>query len=88
MSSINSVVQVHQQGEEIALGLEDLLMRELRENMNPLSLKELQMKISPKRSVMAITVALSLDRMYRKGQVIKKICGERRAHYVYSARSM
>ena len=69
------------------MGLEDLLLRELQENVNPLSLKELQVKISPTRPVMAITIAVSLDRMYRKGRVTKKMVGERRTHYVYSARS-
>jgi hypothetical protein len=86
VSSIISVIQVHgpRSGEEVALGLEDLLLRELRQNMNPQPLKELQVKISPKRRVMAITLAASLERMCRKGQVIKKMSGEGRAQYVYS----
>jgi predicted DNA-binding transcriptional regulator len=89
MGFINSTARVHsaQPDQDITLGLEDLLLRELQENMNPLSLKELQVKISLMRPVTAITVAASLDRLCRKGRVARKIVGEGRAHYAYSARS-
>jgi predicted transcriptional regulator len=69
----------------IALGLEDLLLRELRGGMSPLSLRELQVKISTTRPVTTIMVAASLNRLCRKGEVTRKMVGEGRAHYVYSA---
>jgi hypothetical protein len=88
-SFINEATQIHspQADLEIALGLEDLLLRELQERINPISLRELQAQISLTRPVKAITVAASLDRLYRKGRVIRRLVGEGRAHYVYSLMS-
>ena len=52
--------------------------------MIPISLKELQVKISFTRPVKAVTVAASLYRLYRKGRVIRTLVG---THYVYSLMS-
>jgi len=82
-----SQVQVVKSDQEVAVRLEDLLLHKLRENMDPLSLKELQVKVSPIRPVTAIAVAASLNRLYKKGQVVKKMVGEARAYYLYSAKS-
>jgi predicted transcriptional regulator len=67
--------------------LEDVLLHVLRENMNPLSLKELQVKVSPRR-VTPIMLAASLNRLCKRGQVVRELVQERegRAHYVYSAK--
>jgi len=65
--------------------LEDLILHVLRENIDPLSLEELQAKVSPTRRVTAIMLAASLNRLCRKGEVVRKLVGEGRAHYVYSA---
>jgi hypothetical protein len=90
VSFINSEAQPdsREPDQEIALGFEDLLLRELRETTNPLSLKELQLKISPTRPVMAIIVAASLDRLCKKGRVVTRLVGEGRQPYVYSAKPM
>jgi predicted DNA-binding transcriptional regulator len=52
-----------------------------------MSLKDLQVQISLTRPVKAITVAASLDRLCRKGRVIRRLVGEGRTHYVYSSMS-
>ena len=72
---------------EIALGLEDLLLRELQERRISMSLKDLQTQISPTRPVKDITVAASLDRLCRKGRVIKRLVVDTHTHYVYSSMS-
>ena len=65
--------------------LEDLLLHVLRETTAPLSLEELQAKVSPTRRVTPIMLAACLNRLCRKGEVVRKLVVERRAHYVYSA---
>jgi len=70
---------------ENAARLEDLLLHKLRENMDPLSLKELQMRISPIRPVTTITVPATLNRLYKKGQVVKKMAGKAPGYCMYTA---
>ena len=70
----------------MAVLLEDLLLHVLRESVGPLSLEELQVKISPTRPITAIMLAASLNRLCRKGEVVRELVGEGRAHYVYSAK--
>jgi predicted transcriptional regulator len=86
LANSGTQVQAVKSDQEIAARLEDLLLHKLRENMDPLSLKELQVKISPIHPVTAITVAASLNRLYKKGQVVKKMVGQARAYYLYSAK--
>jgi predicted transcriptional regulator len=71
----------------MAVLLEDVLLHVLRENMNPLSLKELQVKVSPRR-VTPIMLAASLNRLCRRGHAVRELVRERegRRHYVYSAK--
>ncbi len=69
---------------EIASGLDDLLLHELQERIIPISIKELQAQISLTRPMKVITVAASLDKLYRKGRVIRRLIGDGRTHYVYS----
>jgi hypothetical protein len=78
MSFINNAAQLNslQPDQEIMLGFEDLLLRELRVTTNPLSLKELQVKISPVRPVTAIIVAASLNRLCIKDKVVRKLVGK------------
>ena len=67
--------------------LDDLLLHALREAMSPLSLEELQVKVAPTRpSVTPIMLAASLNRLCKKDKVVRKLVGEGRAHYVYSAK--
>jgi predicted DNA-binding transcriptional regulator len=89
VSFINSEAQLHSPplNQEIALWLDDLLLRELQETTNSLSLKELQMRIPSTGPVTAIMLAASLNRLCRKGKVVRKLVGEGRAHYVYSTKS-
>jgi predicted DNA-binding transcriptional regulator len=69
----------------MAVLLEDVLLHVLRDSMNPLSLKELQVKVLP-RPVTPIMLAASLNRLCRRGEVVKELVGKGRAHYVYSAK--
>jgi len=79
-------ILLSEQGQKITLRLDDLLLHKLQENMTPLSLNELQAEISPTRPITAIIVAASLARLHKKGQVVRELVGEGRAHYVYSAK--
>ena len=66
--------------------LEAIVLRELWESKNPLSVKEFQLKISHIRLVAVTTVATILDRLYRKGIVLRKLVRNGGPHYVYSPR--
>jgi predicted transcriptional regulator len=70
-----------------ALGdLEAILLQELWETGRPLSVRELQDRVSRNRPVAVTTVATILDRLNRKGIVSRKLIKEGGPHYVYSAR--
>jgi predicted transcriptional regulator len=85
---MKDAVQVHASlpNQKSVVELEDLLLCKLQESVSPLSLNELRVKISPTRPMIALNVAASLARLHRKGKVIKKLAGEGRAYYVYSAK--
>jgi predicted transcriptional regulator len=81
------ILRPHQRDLKFALGdLEAIVLRELWESKDPLSVKEFQLKISHTRPVAVTTVATILDRLYRKGIVLRKLIREGGPHYVYSPR--
>ena len=81
------ILRPHQRDLKFALGdLEVIVLRELWESKNPLSVKEFQLKISHTRPVAVTTVATILDRLYGKGIVLRKLVREGGPHYVYSPR--
>jgi len=70
-----------------ALGdLEAILLQEFWETGRPLSVRELQDRVSKNRPVAVTTVATILDRLYGKGIVSRKLVKEGGPHYEYSAR--
>jgi predicted transcriptional regulator len=81
------ILRPHQRDLKFALGdLEAIVLRELWESKDPLSVKEFHLKISHTRPVAVTTVATILDRLYRKRIVLRKLVREGGPHYVYSPR--
>jgi predicted DNA-binding transcriptional regulator len=66
--------------------LEGLVLSELGKASNPVSIKDLQLRISPTLPVAVVTVASALDRLYREGRVFRRLVTEGGTHYVYSTR--
>lgn len=72
---------------KFALGdLETVVLRELWESKKSLSVKELRLMMPPHRQVAITTVATILDRLYRKGIVLRRLIKDGAPHYVYSAK--
>jgi len=66
--------------------LEAVVLRQLWDIENPVSVKDFQALVSEKRPVAVTTVATTLDRLYRKGLVSRELVREGGPHYLYKAR--
>ena len=66
--------------------LEAVVLRQLWDIENPVSVKDFQALVSEKRPVAVTTVATTLDRLYRKGLVSRELAREGGPHYLYKAR--
>lgn len=66
--------------------LEAVVLRQLWNIENPVSVKDFQALVSEKRPVAVTTVATTLDRLYRKGLVSRELVREGGPHYLYKAR--
>jgi predicted transcriptional regulator len=70
-----------------ALGdLEASVLRTLWEKGKPLTVRDLQAKLSRTRPLAVTTVATILDRLYQKRIVSRKLVKDGGPHYLYSAR--
>ena len=66
--------------------LEAVVLRQLWNIENPVSVKDFQALVSEKRPVAVTTVATTLDRLYQKGLVSRELVREGGPHYLYKAR--
>jgi predicted transcriptional regulator len=66
--------------------LEAVVLRQLWDIQNPVSVKDFQALVFEKRPVAVTTVATTLDRLYRKGLVSRELVREGGPHYLYKAR--
>ena len=66
--------------------LEAVVLRQLWDIENSVSVKDFQALVSEKRPVAVTTVATTLDRLYRKGLVSRELVREGGPHYLYKAR--
>ena len=80
-------VRPNQPNLRFALGdLEAVVLRQLWESNRPLSVRESQSRTSRTRPVAVTTVATILDRLYRKGLVLRQLAREGSPHYLYRAK--
>jgi predicted transcriptional regulator len=66
--------------------LESIVLRQLWETGEPISVKDFQAVVTERRPVAVTTVATTLDRLYRKGLVSRELVREGGPHYLYRPR--
>jgi predicted transcriptional regulator len=66
--------------------LEAIVLQQLWETDEPVSVRDFQAAVSTRRPVAVTTVATILDRLYRKGLVSRELVREGGPHYLYRPR--